>query len=773
MSTQSDRIPFSVEISRMIEVLAAQIYPSPFALLRENTQNSFDAILLRKHLGHEFEPVIDLTIAPSEIRVADNGIGMSRDDLRNHFWRAGSSSKNNPRARAAGVVGTFGIGAMANFGIAEELIVVTESAITGERTRCAAKRSTLSVTEDCIDFQSEQRTGSPGTIVTALMQPDKVVNVDQAKNYITEFVAFLPIPVLVNGQLVSQKPFDSAVPTLPTSWSFQGKDVQIGATLTASIDLAASANGELRIDLGEIVFRGDKFAGRLVLRQGVANLKTFRSRFGLAPISVHSAYQFGGVADFLFLEPTAGREAITTGSIQILQEMMSQIDDFVSLRLSERPESNSNTSFMTWVTHRNRYDLCGHLEARVEPGTPVTLTELKRRSEMQPLLVYQGADPASIAHASEDRPLVVVARTNPRRQCEIEYLRRFCRIEELSDEPQISNWKPNRTWSLGESALAFRVASILSADYFLDATISFGEISHSLPILVTKRTPPVDICLDPNGTTVRLILDVYEKDYVAFGSITKDFVRNVIFPRISDLVPSSTRQGAEAFLKNIQRHREVFEYEIADLDSLSAIWKDYVEGKLSMEEAAHRSTVIAVQSFQVIDSAVSAPVRDIVPDVIDNEVALQQDAAEVETRSNEAKPPIGRLDIGTDKKLLTIGESEQALRGYRCFLAISDRVREDKGHFFIQPHRTSVVWGGQKALFIFEHHSGEFGFYYDIQTSDLIGAESGGGSFETCTIVMKDRIFIPIPDAIRPSFLPKTGEKKRLEVRGDILHIEK
>jgi len=313
----------------------------------------------------------------------------------------------------------------------------------------------------------------------------------------------------------------------------------------------------------------------------------------------------------------------------------------------------------------------------------------------------------------------------------------------------------------------------LSEDYFLEATICFGEISHGLPILVTKRTAPVEICLDANGATVRLILDLYEKDYVAFGSMAKDFVRNVIFSRISDLVPSSTRQGADAFLKTIQRHREVFEYEMADLDSLSAIWKDYVEGKLSMEEAAHRSTVVAVRNFQVIDSAASAPVRDVVPDVIDNEAALQQDSAEAEARSKEAKPPIERRDFATDKKLLTIGESEQSLRGYRCFLAISDRVREDKGHFFVQPHRTSVVWGGQKALFIFEHHSGEFGLYYDIQTSDLITTESGGGSFETCTIVMKDKIFIPIPEAIRSSFLPKTGEKKRLEVRGDILYIDK
>jgi molecular chaperone HtpG len=56
-----------------------------------------------------------------KVNVIDNGIGMTREELWQHYWRAGSSSKNTADARAAGVVGTFGIGAMANFGIAEEL----------------------------------------------------------------------------------------------------------------------------------------------------------------------------------------------------------------------------------------------------------------------------------------------------------------------------------------------------------------------------------------------------------------------------------------------------------------------------------------------------------------------------------------------------------------------------------------------------------------------------------------------------------------------------
>jgi molecular chaperone HtpG len=68
-----------------------------------------------------------------------------------------------------------------------------------------------------------------------------------------------------------------------------------------------------------------------------------------------------------------------------------------------------------------------------------------------------------------------------------------------------------------------------------------------------------------------LVCSLYDNDYSSFGSMTKDFIRNIVFPRISDLVPSSTRQGAEAFLKSIKRTRDVFEYEYGDLDSLNTV----------------------------------------------------------------------------------------------------------------------------------------------------------------------------------------------------------
>ena len=757
----------------MIELLAAQIYPSPLALLRENIQNSFDAILLRKQLGHNFEPLIEAEISPTVIRVTDNGIGMSRADLQNHFWRAGSSSKNTPLARAAGVVGTFGIGARANFGIAEELTVQTESAETGERTWSQAKRSTLSVTEDCIAFQVEQPLGKLGTVVTATMQSGQVVNADHSKRYIAEFASFLPIKVIVNGELLSQKSIEESVPRLTqSSWMFSLNGAEIGPGFQANVQLTGAITGEVRIDLSEIVYGGQKLDGRFILRQGVSNIRTFRSLFGLASVSISSAYQFGGTADFLFLQPTAGREALTTDSMQALQRMVTLVDTFVSLRLAERPESNANQYFVNWAAQHRRFDLCSNLRVRVEPADSFTLGELLKRSGTTKFLVYAGTDLASIRHASEERPLLLVSQGSARRMCELGFLHAYCNIEELSNDPKVLHAQAVTAYTLAESALAFKITSILSSDYFLNAEVRFGSLSHGLPILVTRRSSPVEVYLDSGGQTVRLLLDLYEREYSAFGHMVKDFVRTVVFPRVSDLVPSATRQGAEAFLKTIQRSREVFEYEAADLESLTALWTQYLDGKLTMQQAANRSRTIASRSYQIFDSSATGSIRDIVPDVIENQIALSNER-EVQRPDNEPAPPIMRLDIETSRKVLTISDGEFPLKGYRCFLALSDRIREEKGDFFLQPHRTSVVWGGQRALFIFEHHSGEFGLYYDIQTADLVGNEPGGGAFETCTIVMKNNIFIPIPEPIHNSFVPLQAEKKRLEIRCDVLYIDR
>lgn len=762
----SDLIPFEIETKRVVQLLAVQIYQSPLALLRENAQNAFDAVRQRLHEDDQFDPLIQITLKPDLITIADNGIGMTPDDLQRHYWTAGSSSKNNQTARAAGVVGTFGIGAMANFGIADRLIVETESSVSGERTTCCAEKAKLDLKRDCIERQFLESTGNPGTRITAYVGSGDEINVQTAHSYISEFVSLVGLPVHVNGTLVSQRSPEDLIPKVPESWTRFEEQESIGSRMTADVLVVVSNNADIWIRLTEISWDDRLLPGRLVLRTGHSHLQTFRNGFGLATASVSSSYQFGGVADLAILEPTAGREAITVEGLQLLQSMMIEIDHFVSEILSQHDECDSSTPFMQWVIANGRYDLCGRLRMIVHPGDRISLSEVSHQSQSKSMLLYQGSDQGIIrAHASEDTPLLVLARSNPRQRCELQFLTKNATISPISDAPVAKNRRSYENMSTAEKALSYRVRTILETDYFLKCNVLYGNITHNLSVFVEKNSFGIDVILNPDGQSVKLLLSLYDTEYTAFGSMAKDFVRSTIFAHVADYVPSSTRQGAEAFLRAIRRTPERFEYADDDLGSLPSIWKDYDDGQITLEQAVARSTAAVRSSVQVVDAAASA--QDVVPDVIQNEQALSENTGRMQNL--DPWPGITRMEISSAHKLLVIDDEEPALRGYRCFLAITDKAREQMGEFFLQPHLTSVVWGGQKTLFIFMHHSGEFGLYYDLQTREVVDAPAGGGAYPTCSIVIRDRIFVPVPDAISASFVPAPGERKRFEVRADIL----
>ena len=122
-------------------------------------------------------------------------------------------------------------------------------------------------------------------------------------------------------------------------------------------------------------------------------------------------------------------------------------------------------------------------------------------------------------------------------------------------------------------------------------------------------------------------------------------------------------------------------------------------------------------SFIDVSSGTAAPLSSIVDEI------AHEAGEEESTDSFDARPGIDRREEETNARILT---SDAPVNGYTCFLSLSDRVQREKGDFFLQPHSTQIVWGGRKVIFIFQHHSGRFGLYYDILCPGLVGAASGG-----------------------------------------------
>ena len=765
MTSIEKKIAFKIEFQRILELFAGQIYQSPLALLRENTQNAFDAIRMREaherevH-GDDFEPEIRVTVEEQQIVVADNGIGMTAEELETSFWYAGRSSKNTDAARAAGVVGTFGIGAMSNFGVAYELSVESESAVTDERTRSSVRKSELSTDTEGILVASVEKTGKPGTTVTAHIDPTSGVPVQDARNYLKEFVEFVDIPVILNGEKLSGASHRAALPSEMHAWFERLPNISLAGLLSGDLELIGMASGELRVVLENVQSAtGSGRTGSIVLLQGRGAIRTLRSGFGLATVGMGSIYNWGGVVDLPFLSPTAGREALDAPSNQMLQQIVSAVDNLVSPIAAEHAESFANDSFLRWISGTKKFALCGQLEVTLRPtGTSEALASVVERAGVQ---YYSGRDESVIAtYASEETPLIVLSRRAPRRDCELGYLL-LHGVNEVDTTPRVTEELPITRLSFAHAAFATRVGRILEEDYFLEADIRYGSISGGLPLLVTGTNIPVVIYFDPDSSSVAPLITLYLEDYNAFAPFVKDFIRSTVFPRISTLVPSSTREGAEAFLRHLRSNREWFEYEFEDKADLEEILEELRAGRMTFAEASRRMSDTD-QSVVEVSRAGTAPLSSVISPIAD-----ETDASAIPDPFGPI-PGIDRREEETNALILT---SEVPVNGYTCFLSLSDRVQSEKGKFFLQPHTTEVVWGGRKAMFIFQHHSRDFGLYYDILCPGLVGAASGGGPRVTSTILTKGRTFIPIPDEIAKDFLPNAGERKRLEVRCDILYL--
>ena len=208
-------IPFNIKIDRVLDLLCSQIYDSPLSLLRENVQNAYDAILQRLYIDTDFsDPVIRITIDGDSLSIYDNGIGMDEEGLKTHYWTAGSSGKNTSEAREAGVVGTFGVGAMANFGVCTELNVESRLYGTDITWISGVKRSELSLNENCIHIlESSNRRADFGTTVLVTIAPGFIFNKDNALNYLRPYVRYLSIPVYLNDTLISQDSYDLVLST--------------------------------------------------------------------------------------------------------------------------------------------------------------------------------------------------------------------------------------------------------------------------------------------------------------------------------------------------------------------------------------------------------------------------------------------------------------------------------------------------------------------------------------------------------------------------------
>lgn len=766
----TDGIVFQVETSRVLQILATEIYDSPLAMLRENLQNAYDAV--RERFATSGELVsggrIHIEIKGNEVVISDNGVGMSETVLRQNFWNAGSSGKHSERARKAGVVGTFGIGAMANFGVCSRLEIITRAEDSAVALMSVAERETLKIGEQCITFTTLDNVPEVGTILRATLDSNNSMLPQQASDYLKPYVSLLPVPVFLNGDLISQRSMGDALETQIRSFSPLGEIMLEERGYKGRFSVSADSNAQILVNVTDISVAGVAIAGEMALLQSGGQLMGLRSYFGLAPIPVAGNYEFGGFANLPFLQPTAGRDALSRESIEQAAILISIAERASSEILATSALSDRSNAFLAWVAATGRYELAGRVTILVHPREDnVPLGQLNEYVGNRRKYYYLGNDVSIIStFSNQDNYLLQISQNQPRRKLQQRYVMSVLNAPPVPSSAQILREYKGADLELSEASILFKIAGILRDDYLIpELEVVFADISHGVSVLPEENNGLRRLYIARNSSAIAPLLEIQSKAYELFSQFMKDFVRVNVYPRIQQFVPSSTKGGVEALRKLLLRSRELYRLEESDRGDLEGVLGDYLSGTASFADVLLSSRAKARPQTQLVSAEQVGKIETEVPGLTESPVRPDVQAGQ----EFVAAPPIIRDNVSSDMKILTTSGKYPLLNQFTMLLGLSDRLMKTEAEFFHAPHTTRILWGGHRVVYIFTEATERLSLYYDIELrSPIAGSKTSGGMFPSTTLITRNRIFIPVPAVLEEEF-QVAGGPKEFYVRFDLL----
>lgn len=140
----SDKLNFQADVSKMLDIVVNSLYSEKQIFLRELISNASDACDKLKYMALTHPDIaresgeMKIWITPdaekNTLTVADNGIGMNRDDLINHLGTIAKSGtadfvKNvSDNGSAVDLIGQFGVGFYSAFMVADKVEILTRRA---------------------------------------------------------------------------------------------------------------------------------------------------------------------------------------------------------------------------------------------------------------------------------------------------------------------------------------------------------------------------------------------------------------------------------------------------------------------------------------------------------------------------------------------------------------------------------------------------------------------------------------------------------------------
>lgn len=749
----------------MVHLLGVQLYDTPLAMLRENVQNAYDAILERMDKEAAFKDgIVKIEVVGDHITIIDNGIGMDEQGLQENYWTAGHSGKNNPDSRKAGVVGHFGIGALANFGVCSRLEVNTMRIGTNTRYLCVAERDKMSGTQFPLTIQ-EDNTGSYGTKISAILMPGITITEEQVEAYITKYVQFIPIPVTINGRTIKQKQL-FVNRARPNSESLEG-DVKDGV-VRFHYDISFLKYQPLKPEIlvTNIVYNFESVRGRLFLNKDENEFFGLNNGFGISRVGLASEFYFGGVADFSFLEPTAGRETVSRQSNQYLQQILFAVETEWAKVVSRYEIADTYRDFLVYLN--NHFSL--ELAQKITIGFGESDIQLSTVNS-QDYAFYPGSNQSTRRSlVSSGVKILFPSQEQPRRSIQLKYLRAKG-LEEKKDEIRVTPIDDN-VLSSAEFLLVDDIKRVIEDDYII----------QDVKVVLAEITMEVNVKVEPNdkGSFTINIAREYEEiknllnnreNYSLYKSLIKDFVRVVLYNQFMEYIPKDQKERAAYINEALERRREELSYEYSDVSELREALRKLDNGEITGDEFIIRARKARQENHEeVVRDNQIGDVGSIVKSAADNvEQPAKTTIIQEEQFLYVPQPPILELDEHTSKKILIAKEELATLHGHKLFLAVSPNYNREHRSFMSLAHSTKVIWSTHRIIYIFTDQNNKTSIYYEMALTDQLGERNTGGeTLVSTTIITKNSMFVPVPRALYEYFTIEKGKTLKFYV-----HFEK
>lgn len=741
--------PVRVDFERILETIAARIYDNQFAFLRENVQNAIDAVRIQAQRDNKspgdaaYEIRID--VSGKECRIFDNGIGMTRDELQANFWTMGASGKNTPEARAAGCIGTFGIGGFANFGVCETLEVTSRSQLCQVAHQTSLSRAAFSTERYALPRVSYSETTSLSNRGTILCGIGKMpFDAGDLSNYLRQFVRHVQEAVFFNGTRISQERFE-----IPSGKRTLGKqETREGLVFRFFVDSDFTLAAEL---LGAVA-EGHPVECKGYVRLIHGSLDVYKRGFRICSVNVPSRIGVAGWIDFDHARPTAGRDTLDGTSMTLLTSMFQALEAAAKDHILR--ESELLAAHIRLVPDFLRQGLLedlGLLSVDLVGGTSMSLTDIRRQRSNDQRVFYttSGAPtPATEVLSARGHFVVRVSGNHQRRPAEVEYLRRFCDGQELD-------------------------GLIDCLEYYTDLDVFERSIVTEIDFAMRKLFKPPEFKLVPGKLTL---------DTPIFWTGKKD--KNAVIVLVDPKHGEFQKLKALGFSALFWSMIEAFcrEY-LGDTLKRQSV-KLFGSGAIDLDAFSKANSELwelVIDDIEVSRVGLAeAPVR---PNGGRVQVVSQNDIAQVTITSDGVSTsapsdPSGKI---ASKKLLQIIDETgtTGLQGY--YLRIPENASIAFGHIVRTFPQFGVVWFANRVTWQGCDPNVATAFLFDITLDRFVAADDSGlaahGALELSTSQVQTyegQIYFYIPSVLQGRIIPQdANDLIKLQVRHELVDLHR